>query len=44
VAVAEQQGSYGPMVVQELSESWGVTPHEDGKTVWAPARPGPEAA
>ncbi|MDT7578179.1 MAG: hypothetical protein QOH17_4512 [Pseudonocardiales bacterium] len=43
VSVAEQQGSYGLKVIQELSESWGVTPHEDGKTVWALVRPGPEA-
>lgn len=43
VSVAEQQGSYGLKVVQELSESWGVTPHEDGKTVWALVRPVPQA-
>jgi len=27
--------SYGLRVVQELSKSWGVLRHDDGKTVWA---------
>jgi hypothetical protein len=43
VSVAEKQGAYGLRVIEELSESWGVTRHEEGKTVWALVRPGPEA-
>lgn len=43
VSVAEKQGAYGLRVVEELSESWGVTRHDGGKTVWALVRPGPEA-
>jgi hypothetical protein len=27
--------TFGLLMVQELSESWGVTPHAIGKTVWA---------
>lgn len=30
----------GLRVVAQLSEHWGVTPHGDGKTVWALLRPG----
>jgi anti-sigma regulatory factor (Ser/Thr protein kinase) len=28
-------GGYGLHVVERLSRKWGVTPHSDGKTVWA---------
>jgi anti-sigma regulatory factor (Ser/Thr protein kinase) len=34
IAVADDRG-YGMLVVQGLSRGWGVTPHSDGKTVWA---------
>ena len=27
--------SFGLRIVEELSDHWGVTPHDDGKTVWA---------
>jgi hypothetical protein len=33
VSVAERLGAYGLRVVEELSESWGATVNEDGKTV-----------
>jgi hypothetical protein len=40
-SVAAGQGGYGLRVVEELSETWGVTLNQDGKTVWALVRPGP---
>ncbi|WP_345714028.1 SpoIIE family protein phosphatase [Kineococcus glutinatus] len=35
VADPEAPGGRGLLVVERLADSWGVTPHEDGKTVWA---------
>lgn len=43
VAVAAQRGAYGLRMVEELSDSWGVTRHDDGKTVWALVRSSPGA-
>ena len=34
-SVAVERGGFGMRVVEELSESWGVLRHQDGKTVWA---------
>lgn len=34
-AAGASVGSLGLRIVQELSDRWGVTPHGDGKTVWA---------
>lgn len=34
ITVPDERG-YGLLIVQGLSRSWGVTPHADGKTVWA---------
>jgi signal transduction histidine kinase len=35
VSTAASAGSLGLRVVEELSDRWGVTRHDDGKTVWA---------
>jgi len=34
ITVPDERG-YGLLIVRGLSRSWGVTPHADGKTVWA---------
>ncbi|MER8187911.1 ATP-binding protein [Kitasatospora sp. NPDC094015] len=37
-------GGHGLHIVRRLVDTWGVTPHEQGKTVWAEIRvPEPEA-
>jgi len=38
-SLAVERGGFGMRVVEELSESWGVLHHQDGKTVWALVRP-----
>ncbi|HEY0812638.1 MAG TPA: ATP-binding protein [Pseudonocardia sp.] len=30
-----QPSTFGLLIVEELSDSWGTTPHDIGKTVWA---------
>lgn len=38
-----ERAGMGLRVVGGLSDSWGVSPHDDGKTVWALLRTGPVA-
>jgi anti-sigma regulatory factor (Ser/Thr protein kinase) len=38
-SVAVERGGFGMRVVEQLSESWGVLRHQDGKTVWALVQP-----
>ena len=34
---------YGLLMVEGLSRAWGVTYHDDGKTVWAMLDAGPDS-
>lgn len=33
-------GGHGLHIVEKICDSWGVEPHEGGKTVWSEIRPG----
>jgi anti-sigma regulatory factor (Ser/Thr protein kinase) len=43
-ADAAEPGGFGMGIVERLTQRWGVTPHDIGKTVWAELSPEVRAA